>query len=784
MARARSIKVRPKWRLFRPGSGHASGPRPALYVLLYLLCLAMSEWNAVRYGTIVVWPANGVALAALLQLHRREALRVLAACFLLNLGANILRGDVPYMVALFAGLNYGEILLAALLARRFCGAALDLRRPVRLARFVFLAAAPVAFAAAAIGIAAFPTPLESIPISLQTWFTVDALSLVLVTPPLLLLARGSRFAVADERRLLEKIGLMALLVAVTAGVFAQAAAPILFLVFLPLLLIAFRLSPGWAAFSVLIVAFIGGAATLNGYGPITLSQIGPSHWSDPSLLPVLRRLPIFQLFTTAVLFVALTASTILTERRRLEARLKARTAAAVSARAAAEAARRRIAHLALHDSETDLPNLAGLEQALASMIERRPSGTLFVAALGVDRFAAIRGAIGSAQAAQLLARTAQLIHARLPDGHIARLAADTVGIAFAAENPDRAKACIATATSALSEPVEIGADLVDVRVSLGLASFPDHADKAGALIERALIALDQARARQHRACLFDAEAERVAAGGLALLSELRASLGTGAVFLAHQPKLDLRTGRIVGFESLIRWTHPARGPIAPDDFMPLVEETGFIEPLTDWVLARALDDAAALARRGVDLGIAINLSARSLSEQGLAARLAAIVARRGACAGRVALEITETAIMSEPETALANLAALREAGFGIAIDDYGTGLSSLAYLRQIPADSLKIDRSFVTSLGRNGRDAELVRSTIELGHRLGLQIVAEGVEARATLDLLALLGCDQAQGYLIGAPLPIDSIDAGTVAQWSLAGNIAGRRRRAGARLG
>src|SRR6185503_17358024 len=180
---------------------------------------------------------------------------------------------------------------------------------------------------------------------------------------------------------------------------------------------------------------------------------------------------------------------------------------------------------------------------------------------------------------------------------------------------------------------------------------------------------------------------------------LRASLDTGAVFLAHQPKLDLRTGEIVGFESLIRWTHPTRGRIPPDDFMPLVEETGFIEKLTDWVLRRALDDAAALARRGIDLGIAINLSARSLSESGLAARLAAIVAERDADAGRVTLEITETAIMGEPEAALANIGALREAGFGIAIDDYGTGLSSLAYLSRIPADSLKIDRSFVTGLG-------------------------------------------------------------------------------------
>lgn len=780
MARARSIAVRPKWRLFRAGSGRASGPPPLAYVLLYVLCLAMSEWNSVRYGTIVIWPANGVALAALLQLHRREAVRVLSVCFLLNLGANVLRGNSAYLVALYACLNYGEILLAGLLARRFCGAALDLRRPARLARFVFVAAAPVTFAAAAIGIAALPFPLESVLVSLQTWFTVDALSLVLITPTLLLLARGSRFAAEHERPFWEKIGLVALLVAVTCGVFAQAAAPLLFLVFLPLLLIACRLSPSWAALSVLIVALIGGAATLNGYGPITLSRVGPSQWNDPNLLPVLRTLPILQLFTTAVLAVALTASTILTERRRLETRLKARTAAAVSARASAEAARRRIAHLALHDSETDLPNLPGLRQALGEASADGTSDRLFVAALGIDRFTAIRDAIGSTQAAQLLARTAQLIGECLPDAYVARLAADTIGVGFAAPSVDRANACISAAMSALSEPVAIGGDLVDVRATVGLAAVPDHARDPASLIERALIALDQARARQHRSCLFDAEAERVAAGGLTLLSELRANLDTGAVFLAHQPKLDLRSGRIIGFESLIRWTHPERGAIAPDDFMPLVEETGFMETLTDWVLRRALDDASALAQRGIDLGIAINLSARSLSERGLAARLAGIVAERGARPGRVTFEITETAIMSERDTALANIAELRAVGVSIAIDDYGTGLSSLAYLREICADSLKIDRSFVTGLGKDARDAELVRSTIDLGHRLGLQVIAEGVETRETLDLLTLLGCDQAQGYLIGAALPADSIDRETIADWSSAGRSGSRKRAAG----
>jgi EAL domain-containing protein (putative c-di-GMP-specific phosphodiesterase class I)/GGDEF domain-containing protein/integral membrane sensor domain MASE1 len=765
MGKARTIRVRGRWRLFRAGKGRAEGPPPSAYVALYLFCLALSHWNAVRYGTIVIWPANGVALAALLQLHRRAAIAVLTVCFALNLAGNMLRGDVALMVAVNAALNFGEVLVAGLVARRFCGAALDLRRPVRLFRFVFYAATPTALLAALVGLSLLPFALENFFVSLQTWFTVDALSLILVTPPLLLLARRSRFAAADRGSALEKALLMGLLMAVTVGVFAQNAAPVLFLVFLPLLVVASRLSPVWAAASVLLIAFIGGAATLNGFGPITLSRVGPAAWGDANLLPVLSTLPIYQLFTAAVLCVALTASTILTERRRLEARLKTRTEAAV-------AARRRIAHLAAHDAETDLPNSIGLGQIAAGWIAAGGSGALHVGALIIDRFASIRAAIGSAQATQLLARTAAMITAELDGAQLALLASDTIGIAFRSSDPAEAQRVLHAALAVLDTPVAVGAERIDVRVTVGLAAYPGDATDAALLIRRALTACDQARLAGQPFARFDAQAERLAANGLTQLSELRASLDNQALFLAHQPKLDLRSGEISGVECLLRWNHPRHGLIPPDRFMPLVEETGFIEPLTAWVLARAIDDAAALGGRG----IAINLSARSLANPALAVRLAAICAQRGFPSERITLEITETAVIADGAAALATLNALKQAGFRIAIDDYGTGLSSLAYLRQIPADCLKIDRCFVTHMADDARDAELVRATIDLAHRLGMRVVAEGVEDQRALDLLALFGCDEAQGYLIGRPVAIAEV--GPLLQpWQLADQTESKRR-------
>jgi predicted signal transduction protein with EAL and GGDEF domain len=748
-----------KWRLFRDEGGAEAGPLPFVYVLLFIVCIALGQWSVVQYQSVLVWPANGVLLAAALQLHRRKAIAVLATCFVINVAGNVLRGDAVSMNVMFVSLNFAEVLLAALLARRFCGATLDLRRPTRLARFVFIAVAPPVLLAALIGVAARQDPPEIFLLNVSYWFMIETMGFLVTTPALLLLAKRHE-PHARQASMLEKAGLFGLLIAVTLVVFSQSAAPVLFLVFVPLLIIAFRLPPRSSAFAVMIVALMAGGFSLNGYGPMTFSTLAPADWPQDNVLPVLSVLPVYHLFISAALAVSFGASTILSERRRLEARLRTQTITARGAQEKAEAAERRVTHLALHDADTALPNRLGLEREVAAMLPRQ--APVFVAAIGIDRFTSIRAAIGVALAEQLMSDTARRLSAALPEARVARIATNSLGVAFEAQHAEEAMARLQAARSAFAEPVAVGASRVDVRLTAGLAGAPEHAATTHALVQRAQIALDQAYAGQTEIAVFDAAAEHSAASSLTLMSELREGLASGAVWLAHQPKLDLRKGEITSVESLVRWRHPARGAIAPDAFIGLAEETGLIGTLTDWVLTRALVEQAALARDGRALKFAVNVSARNLCEPGFAARLAAIASARGADTQQITLEITETAVMVRPDIALANLEALKQAGFAIAVDDYGAGMSSLSYLKRIPADELKIDASFIRNLAGNANDAVLVRSTIDLGHSLGLKVVAEGVETQAALELLALFGCDMAQGYLIGRPVQLSELTLDT----------------------
>lgn len=746
------------WRVFREGDGPVAGPPAWAYVAMFVACMAIGLWSVAAYQSVLIWPANGVLLAAVLLLPRRQAISVLAACFAVNIAGNILRQDPPHMMIINAVLNFGEVFLAAALARRFCGATLDLRRPVRLARFVFFCIAPSVALSALIGVTARTDIGPDIYlISLGYWFTIETAGFLATTPALLLFARASAFG-GDKSPAWEKAALMSTLALVTVAVFAQNHAPVLFLIFLPLMVIAFRLQPHWSALSVILIAAIGSAFSLNGLGPLTLSSMAPLDWPQQDVIPILNVLPGFHLFMAATLALSFGASTVLTERRRLEDQLKARTATAQHAQAQAEAAGRRIAHMAQHDAETGLLNRAGLENAAGEMLDARHGRGVYVAALSIDRFTAIRTAIGSQQAAVLLEQAARRLEYTLRRATVGRLSPDVVGVALRAQSLAEAADLLTTACEAFSEPLTVGQSRVDIRFTVGLAAAPEHASDAHALIERAQVALDQARLNRRPLAMFDAAAERAAAGGLALLSELRAGLDNGAVWLAHQPKLDLRSGAWTGVECLMRWTHVERGPAPPDTFIPLLEETGAVDAVTTWVLERALIERGKLARAGMDFNVAVNVSARSLSEPGFAERMAGVVIAKDVEPAVVTLEITETALMAKPDVALDNIEGFKRAGFRVAIDDYGAGMSSLSYLKRIPADELKIDQAFVRFMAQNKTDAVLVRSTIELAHSLGLKVVAEGVEDAQALEMLRSFGCDYAQGYFIARPMPVERL--------------------------
>lgn len=415
---------------------------------------------------------------------------------------------------------------------------------------------------------------------------------------------------------------------------------------------------------------------------------------------------------------------------------------------------RKITQLAYHDTETRLPNRLALERRLASA--RQPH-RLYLAAIGVDRFAHMRGAIGYALAGAML-RTLGLRLAQLvPNAPMGQLANDTLGIAFLAEDETDAHKRVRALIDNLERPLQLNEQEIDVAVTIGIAQPRQRGETPGEMIQRASVALDQARAAMQKAAMFDKTAYGDPALNLSLMGEMRRALETGDMFLVHQPKYNYSAGRIDGAECLVRWVHPTRGLISPDVFVPMAEETGHVRALTEWVLQRAVEDQAAFVRAGVPLILSVNISARLLSDADFVRAALAIVCDSP---HRFCFEITETAVIDNPKLALEHVELFAQNGIRIAIDDYGSGLSSLAYLKQLPAHELKIDKMFVEKLTANRRDALLVRSTIDLAHGLGLEVTAEGVETPAAFALLAAMRCNSAQGFLIGRPASVEELIA------------------------
>jgi EAL domain-containing protein (putative c-di-GMP-specific phosphodiesterase class I)/GGDEF domain-containing protein len=406
----------------------------------------------------------------------------------------------------------------------------------------------------------------------------------------------------------------------------------------------------------------------------------------------------------------------------------------------------RLTHMALHDQETGLPNRLSLERQVAAH-----SGT-YVAVIGVDRFEIVRNAIGYDSMAQLLTALGSRLTLIAEGASIARVGAGSLGLAFSAEHDSDALAIAEQLCESAGSPIRLNGATVDVSLSAGLGRSGRSLGSVDSTVDRAAIALDQARAARRRCGLFDATAYGDPAGNLSLISELLSSLDTDDVWIAYQPKYDLRADAITGVEALMRWRHPRRGFVSPDLFIGMAEETGHIRQLTDWVLSKAIIDQRTLAKAGHALTVSINISGRLLSEEAFTDGALAKIAASGA---DLCFEITETAVIDNPEIALQIIDRFAAAGVGVSIDDYGSGLSSLAYLKRINANELKIDKAFVMSLDESSRDGLLVKSTIDLAHSLGLKVVAEGVETPTALALLRGMGCDLAQGYLIGKPVPL-----------------------------
>jgi EAL domain-containing protein (putative c-di-GMP-specific phosphodiesterase class I)/GGDEF domain-containing protein len=408
-----------------------------------------------------------------------------------------------------------------------------------------------------------------------------------------------------------------------------------------------------------------------------------------------------------------------------------------------------ITHLAYSDSETGLANRRALQRAVELRLQGQGHDRFAVAVLLIDRFSHVRGAIGHELSHKLVAEVGGRLM-QLGCADVARLATASLGMTFPCESEAQAYAHLEALAGAMRASFSLADALVDITVTAGFTLCLSGEIRPETLIERASIAVDQAATSFRRTAAYDAAAYGDPARNLSLMSELMEAMGSEHFNLAYQPKYDLRRGLITGVEALSRWRHVTRGPLSPDLFVTMAEETGHIGEMTDWVLDKAMADQATFAAGGQVLDMSVNLSGRLLADDRFMHRA---LERMSGRAGRLCLEITETAVIDNPERARRNMELLAEAGVTISIDDYGSGLSSLAYLRDIRAEELKIDKAFVLRMDVAAKDALLVRSTVDMAHSLGLKVTAEGVETPATLALLTGMGCDMAQGYFIAKPM-------------------------------
>ncbi len=300
---------------------------------------------------------------------------------------------------------------------------------------------------------------------------------------------------------------------------------------------------------------------------------------------------------------------------------------------------------------------------------------------------------------------------------------------------------------------------------MGIAFYPDHGDDVDTLVQHADVAMYLAKEAHSSYQFYDPEQDLYSRGRLALVGQLRRAVGRGELVVHYQPKAEAPTGRIAGLEALVRWSHPERGLLGPDQFIPLAEQTGLIRPIARFVLDTALAQLAAWRVEHPDLTMAVNVSARNLLDPQLPDDVAVALDRHGLEPQALVLELTEGTIMADPNRALAVLDRLSEMGVRLAIDDFGVGYSSLGYLKRLPVDEIKIDKSFVLGMTHDEGDAVIVRSTIDLGRNLGLGVVAEGVENDEAWAQLALLGCDRVQGYGLSRPLPAETLTR-WLAEW------------------
>ncbi len=426
------------------------------------------------------------------------------------------------------------------------------------------------------------------------------------------------------------------------------------------------------------------------------------------------------------------------------------------------AANRQLEVQATHDSLTGLPNRTLLQRRLEQATDLARQGDLSAALLilDLDRFKEVNDTIGHQRGDQLLQQVGErLRQAVSATATVARLGGDEFAVFLPGADEAGALQVVSALGRTLEETFLVEGYPLHVESSIGIALYPAHGSEPLTLFQHADVAMYTAKLGHEGFALYDASRDQYSPRRLALLGDLREAIAEGQLRLYYQPKADLQTGLVKSVEALVRWQHPTLGLIPPDQFIPLAEQTGLIEPLTHWVVETAIEQCRHWLDGGRELRVAVNLSMRNLRDTNLPDTIESLLAQYRVPPHLLCCEITESAVMGDAEHTIQVLNCLFALGVRIAIDDYGTGYASLSYLKRLLANELKIDRAFVQHVTTDQSDQAIVGSTVNMAHNLGMLVVAEGVEDQATWDLLETLGCDIAQGYYLSRPIPAQDLE-------------------------
>jgi diguanylate cyclase (GGDEF)-like protein len=447
------------------------------------------------------------------------------------------------------------------------------------------------------------------------------------------------------------------------------------------------------------------------------------------------------------LVIAFVLHGVLTERKQAQEALRQNEAA--------------LRHQALHDALTGLPNRVLLQDRVqqAMLAAQHDPQPLALLLLDLDRFKEVNDTLGHQHGDLLLQQVAERLRATLRGADtVARLGGDEFAVLLPATDPAGATIAADRVHAALDTPFVVAGQSLRIGASLGLALCPEHGRDPQVLLRHADVAMYAAKRSGEACATYTPERDDYTADRLTLRADLRQAIMQGDLLLHYQPKVHIPSGRVHGVEALVRWQHPQRGLISPGEFIPLAEQTGLIGPLTHWVLEAALRQCRAWHRAGLQLHVAVNISIANVRDRHLPDTIAQLLTTYDVPPAALRLEVTESTLMADVARAQEVLTRLADLGVGISVDDFGTGYSSLAHLKRLPVDELKIDMSFVQHMAQDATDRAIVASTVALGHSLGLQVVAEGMEDRQTQEMLAGLGCDAAQGYYLSRPLPADDV--------------------------